>query len=284
MECAILGTGKIGIDLYIKLKRKKNNISIFNLNPNSIGAQYCKARKFNYFSGGINNLLKKKNYDIIFDTTNAKSSIYHYQKLSKKKLIFVNLTPSVIGDYFIPYIDEEKKIKSKSFNLITCGGQSSIPIIYEMSKVFNKIKYIEIVSAISSESAGLATRANIDEYLNITSKAVSSYTNINDIKVILNINPGFPPVNMSNSIYIEFSKKIFATDISKALKIVNLVNKKMQSFVNGYKAEFLGKVNENCFKITLNVTGNGDFLPKYAGNLDIITSIASHLTKIFGKK
>lgn len=153
-----------------------------------------------------------------------------------------------------------------------------------MSKVFNKIKYIEIVSAVSSESAGLATRANIDEYLNITSKAISSYTNINDIKVILNINPGFPPVNMSNSIYIEFSKKIFATDISKALKIVNLVNKKMQSFVNGYKAEFLGKVNENCFKITLNVTGNGDFLPKYAGNLDIITSIASHLTKIFGKK
>ncbi len=281
MKCAILGTGKIGIDLYIKLKNK-SIISIFNLNPYSKGARFCKSKKFNYFSGGINNLLKK-NYDIIFDTTNAKSSIEHFKKLTKKKVVFVNLTPSEIGNYYIPYIDNLKKIRLKSFNLITCGGQSSIPIIYEISKKLKKIIYVEIVSAISSESAGLATRANIDEYLKITSKAVSKYTGIKDVKVILNINPGLPPVNMSNSIYIELNKKVSPVDLSNVSKIINLVNKKMQNYVKGYKAEFLGRINDKCLKITLSVTGDGDYLPKYAGNLDIITNMASSLLDVVKK-
>ena len=118
----------------------------------------------------------------------------------------INLTPSKIGDFYIPYIDEKKGLKSKSFNLITCGGQSSIPIIFEISKKIRNIKYVEIVSAISSKSAGMATRANINEYLDITSKAVKQYTGIKNVKIILNINPGEPPVNMSNSLYFEFKK------------------------------------------------------------------------------
>ena len=183
MKCAIIGTGKIGIDLYFKLK-KKCIVSIFNLNPNSEGARFCKSKKFNYFSGGIKKLLKK-NYHIVFDTTNAKSSIDHFKKLSKKNVVFVNLTPSEIGNYYIPYIDQRKKIKSKSFNLITCGAQSSIPIIYEISKKLNKVNYVEIVSAISSKSAGLATRANIDEYLEITCNAVKKYTGIKNVKIII---------------------------------------------------------------------------------------------------
>ena len=105
---------------------------------------------------------------------------------------------------FISLTDNTKKLKSKTLNLITCGGQSSVPIIFEISKKFKNIKYVEIVSAISSKSAGMATRANIDEYLKITKKAVKNYTGINNVKVILNINPSEPPVNMSNSIYLEF--------------------------------------------------------------------------------
>lgn len=279
MKCAILGTGKIGIDLYYKLKKnKRNQISIINNNSKSDGAKYCKARKFDYFSGGIKALLKRGDYEIVFDTTNAKSNIFHYQKLIKKEIVLVNLTPSGVGDFYIPYIDNSKKIKSNSFNLITCGGQSSIPIIYEISKKLKSIRYVEIVSAISSASAGIATRANIDEYLNITSKAVIKYSKIKDVKVILNINPGSPPVNMSNSIYIEFKKKITNTEMTKISKIINLVNKKMKRYAKGYKAEFLGKINNKCVKITLSVVGNGDYLPKYSGNLDIITNMATYIT------
>ena len=109
IKCAIIGTGKIGIDLYFKLKKRGIvSISIFNLNSNSEGARFCKSKKFNYFSGGIKKLLKK-NYDIFFDTTNEKSSIDHFKKLSKKNVVFVNLTPSEIGNYYIPYIDKKKK-------------------------------------------------------------------------------------------------------------------------------------------------------------------------------
>ncbi len=278
MKCAILGTGKIGIDLYLKLKRKKHNdISIFNLNPKSTGAKYCKKKKFNYFSGGIKALLKKGKYNIIFDTTNAKSNIFHSHKLVKKKVILVNLTPSGIGDFYIPYIDKDKKIKSNNFNLITCGGQSSIPIIYEISKKLKSIKYVEIVSAISSASAGIATRANIDEYLDITSKAVIKYTKIKNVKIILNINPGSPPVNMSNSIYIEFKKKITLSEISYISKKLSMINRKMKTYAKGYNAEFLGKINDKCIKITISVVGNGDYLPKYSGNLDIITNMATYI-------
>lgn len=276
IKCAIIGTGKIGIDLYFKLKKRGVSISIFNLRSNSEGARFCKSKKFNYFSGGIKKILKK-NYDIVFDTTNAKSSVDHFKKLSEKNVVFVNLTPSKIGNYYIPYIDQKKKIKSKSFNLITCGAQSSIPIIYEISKKLNKVNYVEIVSAISSKSAGLATRTNIDEYLEITSKAVKKYTGIKNVKIILNINPGSPPVNMSNSIYIEINKKVSSVDKSNVLKIVNLMNKKMQNYAKGYKAKFIGKIDNKCLKITLSVTGDGDYLPKYSGNLDIITNVASCL-------
>ena len=263
--------------IYISnLKEKKNHVSIFNINPKSSGAKYCRLKNFNYFSGGINKLLENGDYQIIFDTTNAKSNISHYNKL-KKKFILVNLTPSGIGDFYIPYIDGNKNMNTKSFNLITCGGQSSIPIIYEISKELKKIKYVEIVSAISSESAGLATRANIDEYLKITSQAVLNYTKLKNVKSILNINPGYPPVNMSNSIYIELKNKITSLEISKVSKIINFINKRMKSFAKGYKAEFLGKINDKCLKITLTVEGDGDYLPKYSGNLDIITNMAKHI-------
>ena len=174
---------------------------------------------------------------------------------------------------------KKKNVKTKSFNLITCGGQISIPIIYEISKNLKNIKYIEIVSAISSDSAGLATRANINEYLNITSKAVKSYTDIKNVKVILNINPGTPPVDMSNSIYIEFKKKISTNEIRKVKNILKMVNIKMKKYSKGYKADFIGQVNNFCIKITLKVTGDGDYLPKYSGNLDIITNMAANIAR-----
>ena len=274
MNCAILGTGKIGIDLYYKLKKKKNNISIFNINSKSEGAKYCKKNKFNYFSSGINGILKKKNqFDLIFDTTNAKSNLKHY-KLIKDKY-FINLTPSGIGEFYIPYIDEQKKLKTRSFNLITCGGQSTIPIIYEINKLIKKINYVEVVSAISSKSAGLATRLNVNEYLEITSNAIKKYTKIKNVKVILNINPGSPPVNMSNSIYFQLKKDLSKKQIFELKKILQRVNKKMKNYAKGFQCNYIGNTGNKIYKITLSVTGNGDYLPKYSGNLDIITNMAS---------
>ena len=281
MNCAILGAGNIGVDLYLKLKKKKiNKVSIFNLNPNSSGAKYCKKRGFNYHSNGIKGVLKNlNNFDIIFDATNSKSNLKHSKILKSKKKILINLTPSKIGNFYIPYIDKDKNLKSKSFNLITCGGQSSVPVIYEISKRIHSIKYVEIVSAISSKSAGLATRANIDEYLTITSKAVKNYTSVKNVKVILNINPSDPPVNMSNSIYIEFRRSLTIKGIKLIKTLISKINKKMKIFARGYKANYIGQINKNAIKVKLEIEGDGDYLPKYAGNLDIITNMATQVLK-----
>ena len=146
------------------------------------------------------------------------------------------------------HIDGNKNMNTKSFNLITCGGQSSIPIIYEISKELKKLNMLKLYQQFIY--AGLATRANIDEYLKITSQAVLNYTKLKNVKSILNINPGYPPVNMSNSIYIELKNKITSLEISKVSKIINFINKRMKSFAKGYKAEFLGKINDKCLKIT----------------------------------
>jgi acetaldehyde dehydrogenase len=286
MRCGILGTGNIGIDLSLKLrKNKKNKISVFNLNPNSNGAKYCKSKKLDYSSKGIKDVIKNlDNLDIIFDTTNSESNLKHYKLLKTKKKFLINLTPSKIGNFYIPYIDEKKSLKSKSFNLITCGGQSSIPIIFEISKKIRNIKYIEIVSAISSKSAGMATRANINEYLDITSKAVKQYTGIKNVKIILNINPGEPPVNMSNSLYFEFKKNLSNSNIKEVRRIISKINKKMSQYAKGFNSKFIGQLDDNILKVKIEVMGDGDYLPKYSGNLDIITNMAKNIVARISKE
>ena len=212
MNAIIIGTGKIGIDLYIKCLKSKNfkKVFIFNRHRSSEGAKYCIKKKFNYSSDGINGVLKKiKECKFIFDATSAKSnnSIIKKIKSKIKNKYFVNLTPSKVGQYLVPYINKNK-IPDK-INLITCGGQTSIPIIKELKSVLkNNIKYVELVSSISANSAGPATRQNIDDYITTTEKAISKLVKIPKAKVIININPSVPPVNMMNSLFFELKKPI----------------------------------------------------------------------------
>ena len=155
MNAIIIGTGKIGIDLYIKCLKSKNfkKVFIFNRHRSSEGAKYCIKKKFNYSSDGINGVLKKiKECKFIFDATSAKSnnSIIKKIKSKIKNKYFVNLTPSKVGQYLVPYINKNK-IPDK-INLITCGGQTSIPIIKELKSVLkNNIKYVELVSSIAAK-------------------------------------------------------------------------------------------------------------------------------------
>ncbi len=207
MQYLIIGSGKIGIDLYIKIKKLNlpGKILIFNRNKNSIGAKYCKKKNFNYSSNGVNHLLNVlgKDKNIIFDCTSASASEKIYPKLKNKldKNFYVNLTPSPIGKYFIPYFSNVKI--PHSINMITCGGQSSVPTIIEMKKVIKDIKYVEVISSIASQSAGKATRENINEYITNTQKAIAELSGVKKNKVIINLNPSNPPVNMMNSIFFE---------------------------------------------------------------------------------
>ena len=137
-----------------------------------------------------------------------------------KENFYVNLTPAPIGKYFIPYFSEAKI--PKSINMITCGGQSSVPAIIEMKKVIKDIQYVEVISSIASQSAGKATRENINEYIINTQRAIGELSGINKNKVIINLNPSNPPVNMMNSIFFECKKYK-----SKKIRIANSVLKKL---------------------------------------------------------
>jgi acetaldehyde dehydrogenase len=290
MNCLIIGAGKIGIDLYIKCKKIDlfDNIFIFNRNKNSIGAKFCKKKNFNYSASGIKGLITKLNLskiNIIFDASSADSSIKNYKILSKylKNNYYINLTPSKIGDYVVPYYDLLKKIP-QSINLITCGGQSSIPLILELQKVLRNIIYVELVSSIASSSAGVATRENVENYLINTKSAISQLSGIINNKVIINFNPSNPPVNMMNSLFFETKNKLFHRDFLKINQVIKKINKKIKIYIPQYNAKIFKTEKNNIFRITVRVVGQGDYLPAFAGNLDIITSSAAYLSKLIYEK
>lgn len=291
MNCLILGSGKIGIDLYIKCKKSKffKNIYIFNRNKFSIGAKYCLANKFSYFDTGIKGLINKidlNDLNLIYDATSAEASINNYKLLRAclniKNFFYINLTPSKIGEYVVPY--HSLKAKSKSINLITCGGQSSIPLIIELKKLLPSLIYVELVSSISSISAGPATRKNVNDYIENTQSAISKLCRMKNNKVIINLNPSNPPVNMMNSIFFECKKKLHKIDFIKILKTLTTINKKIKFYIPGFNAKLFKTVSKNVFRITIRVVGQGDYLPSYAGNLDIITSAAAYLPKLIHEK
>ena len=283
MKFLIIGSGKIGIDLYLKIKKLNLPLEtlIFNKNKNSVGAKFCQKNFFRYSSGGIKDLIKNlqgKN-NVIFDATSAKSSLLNYNLLKKKlkNNYFINLTPSSIGKYFIPYFSNVKI--PKILNMITCGGQSSIPVIIEMKEKINSIKYVELVSSISSESAGKATRENINEYIMNTKKAITALSKIKNNKVIINLNSAHPPVNMMNSIFIE-CKKIDKNILKYAKNGLKKINKAIKIYIPGYNARLFYRKNDSFFRITIRVVGSGDYLSTFAGNLDIITSSSAYIGKL----
>lgn len=170
--------------------------------------------------------------------------------------------------------------------MITCGGQTSIPIINEVKKVIGKrLKYVELVSSIASKSAGAATRENIDEYITTTESAIQKITNIKKSKVIINLNPSEPPVNMMNSLFFELTNNLNVKDFSKIQKQISHINKVIKSYIPNYNARIFPLLEKKILRVTVRVVGQGDYLPTYAGNLDIITSSAVHLAKeIYEKK
>ena len=287
MQYLIIGSGKIGIDLYIKLKKLNlpGKILIFNRNKNSVGAKYCRKRNFNYSSNGLKHLLNVlgKNRNIIFDCTSAAASEKIYSKLKNKlsKNFYVNLTPAPIGKYFIPYFSNVKI--PHSINMITCGGQSSVPAIIEMKKVIKDIKYVEVISSIASQSAGKATRENINEYITNTQRAIGELSGIKKNKVIINLNPSTPPVNMMNSIFFE-CRNVNSKKIKKANSVLKKINKTIKKYIPGYNAKLFYQKNENFFRVTIRVVGSGDYLSTFAGNLDIITSSSAYIGKILNEK
>ncbi len=284
-KVALIGSGHIARDLYRKIKNDKFLDLYLVAGRNYKSDGIIEAKKYSKYVSdqGINEIKKKfKEINVAIDCTSAESHIRHSKILSELNLPVIDLTPSGIGLKIIPSVNIFDCKNSKNINLVSCGGQASIPILhtwsYNLSKQQIKIKYVEIVSTISTKSAGMATRRNIDSYIKNTENAIKEFCNC-EAKVILNINPAEPPITMKTSFsaLLEDREMIYPDWI----KITSETEKAIQKYVPGYKITLAPRlIDRTRLFSSAEIKGKGDYLPIYSGNLDIITSAAIEVAKI----
>lgn len=292
-KIAIIGSGNIGTDLLIKLLREKSNglevVALVGIDAASEGL--AKARSAGVFttSQGLEGLMQAPHFDgvdLVYDATSAKSHVKHWEKLKPTGKTVIDLTPAAIGKLVVPSVAPPIPGIDKNINLITCGGQATVPIVAAKSSV-GEVIYAEIVSSVSSRSAGPGTRANIDEFTETTANALRVVGGAHSAKAIIVLNPADPPIMMRNTVMCLVQK-------SKAKETADAIRKtvsQVSSYVPGYRMKHdvqFAELTMNGQKTTididpekyvqctvfLEVEGAGDFLPKYAGNLDIMTSAA----------
>jgi acetaldehyde dehydrogenase len=272
---AVLGTGNIGTDLLIKLnKLGYKDIAFIGRRHNSEGIQTVKSLGIQTSTDGINFFSNNNNFDVVFDCTNAFDAVYHYEVLKKLNIKVIDLTPAKIGEICVPCINGKDINNIDNINMITCGGQASLPMIDAISKSNSDISYIEVISQIASKSAGMSTRINVDNYISTTEYAIYKFSNTKNCKVILNINPAEPCVYMQTTIFIKFNDidQVSFEDI-----MCNVYNrlKEIKEYVPYYELAMPPMINENdILMLSVKVKGSGDYLPVYAGNLDIINCAA----------
>ena len=276
LRCAILGTGNIGTDLLIKVMRSDLlECTLFaGRNFRSEGMQKAIALGVYISDMGINAIVDKADViDVVFDATSAAAHIEHWPVIEGLGKIAIDMTPAKLGSFCVPAINSQEICGSgvRNINMITCGGQASVPIAAAIAEVHNNIEYIEIASSIASRSAGPATRANLDEYIETTEDALIKFSGAEKAKAILILNPANPPVDMQTTVYA----KIKNPDIVKINAAVNAMMLKINNYVAGYALLVPPTViNDDIVMITIKVLGVGDYLPRYAGNLDIINCAA----------
>jgi len=276
LNVAILGSGKIGIDLLCKIRKSKvlSCELVAGRNLKSEGLIFARKKGFNVSNKGIDAIInKKENIDLVFDATSAKDHLTHWEILKKTNINVIDMTPSKIGCPIIPTINLDDALVNKNINMVSCGGQSSIPLIHTVKKILgNRVQYIELVSPIASISAGPATRINIDEYVTNTASAIKEFSGNKANKVILILNPAEPPIYMQTT--LSFLLKDNNINLSSLTKNLHTTINRVKEYITGYDLALDPKIIEKRLVIMIKVIGNGDYLPKFSGNLDIINAAA----------
>jgi len=292
VKVAILGSGNIGSDLMFKILREPGHMELTllaGIEPQSEGLARAKSLGISTSHEGIKPILDDLSIQIVFDATSAYAHVRHAKALREAGRIAVDLTPAARGPYVIPPVNLNEHIDKDNVNLITCGGQATIPLVHAVSRV-TPVPYAEMVSTIASLSAGPGTRQNIDEFTFTTSRGLEVIGGAQKGKAIIILNPADPPILMRNTIYALLDSE--DVDRKAIVESVEAMVKAVQAYVPGYKLK-----NEPVFEVRdtpegkrtliamlLEVTGAGDFLPPYAGNLDIMTSSARQVGEVFAQK
>ena len=279
LRAAIIGTGNIGTDLLLK-SRKSAGLKVTHFvgrRSDSAGIQRAKQLGVATMTGGIDDLLLiAPEVDVVFDATSARDHLLHNELLKESQVLLINLTPAKLGDFFVPNVTKHSfSSRFQNLNMVTCGGQTSIPVIMGLLEAVNEQflpTSVELVSTLASPSAGPATRLNIDEYVQNTRRAIQELTGV-QAKVMLALNPAKPEIVMRSSIYVNFSDGM--PSLAASSDSVEKVNLSVRSYCAGFKASpNVVAIDSNTFKLSIEVESTSEFFPKYAGNLDIINTAA----------
>ncbi|MGE4272709.1 MAG: acetaldehyde dehydrogenase (acetylating) [Desulfitobacterium sp.] len=274
-NAAIIGPGNIGTDLMYKILRRAKYLDlklVTGIIAESEGLRLAREEGISTSADGIKAILERNDIDIVFDATTAKAHFVHAPLLKEAGIIAIDLTPAAVGPYVMPVVNLDEHIEAMNVNLITCGGQATIPIVNAISRVV-ATPYAEIVATIASKSAGPGTRQNIDEFTITTAKGIVDVGKAQRGKAIILLNPADPPMLMNNTIYALIER----VDDEIKQKITDSVNemiKEVQSFVPGYRLKIPPMFDDNKVTVMIEVEGSGDYLPNYSGNLDLETCAA----------
>lgn len=287
IRCALIGPGNIGTDLLYKLLRSDilEPVWMVGIDPKSEGLARAKKMGLKTTHEGVDGLIPHIEEDdirIAFDATSAYVHPETSRKLVEKGVKVIDLTPAAIGPFCVPPVNLEEHLGKgeDNVNMVTCGGQATIPMVNAVSRI-QPVAYGEIVATIASKSAGPGTRKNIDEFTITTSTAVEQIGGADKGKAIIIINPAEPPLMMRDTVHCLTKDE---PDQAAIIQSVKEMEAAVQSYVPGYRVKEGPVFDGNRVSIFLEVQGKGDYLPEYAGNLDIMTAAAARTAEMFGEK
>ncbi|MDD1149641.1 MULTISPECIES: acetaldehyde dehydrogenase (acetylating) [Pseudomonas] len=294
LKAAIIGSGNIGTDLMLKILRQARHLQLsamVGIDPASDGLERARRLGVATTHEGVEGLLRMPEFahiDLVFDATSAAAHQHHEAVLRQAKpgIRLIDLTPAAIGPYCIPVVNLEQHLNSLNLNMVTCGGQATIPMVAAVSRVA-QVHYAEIVASIASKSAGPGTRANIDEFTETTRHAIETLGGATRGKAIIVMNPAEPPLIMRDTVLMLSA----AADQREIAASIGEMAAAVQAYVPGYRlkqqVQFepipasapllipgLGRFSGLKTSVFLEVEGAAHYLPAYAGNLDIMTCAA----------
>jgi len=287
IKCALIGPGNIGTDLLYKLQRSPllEPVWMVGIDPESEGLARARELGLKTTSDGVDGLLPhvlEDGIQIAFDATSAYVHAENSRKLNALGVMMIDLTPAAIGPFCVPPVNLKTHVgrKEMNVNMVTCGGQATIPMVAAVSQV-QKVSYGEIVATVSSRSVGPGTRKNIDEFTRTTAGAVEKVGGAAKGKAIIIINPAEPPLIMRDTVHCMTES---TPDQAAITASIHAMIKEVQKYVPGYRLVNGPVFDGNRVSVFLEVTGLGDYLPKYAGNLDIMTAAAARTAEMFAEE
>jgi acetaldehyde/propanal dehydrogenase len=287
IKCALIGPGNIGTDLLAKLQRSPvlEPVWMVGIDPNSDGLKRAREMGIKTTADGVDGLVRHMRDDgvqIVFDATSAYAHAENSRKVNAQGAMMIDLTPAAIGPYCVPPVNLREHLgrREMNVNMVTCGGQATIPMVYAISRV-QPVAYGEIVATVASRSVGPGTRKNIDEFTRTTAAAVAKVGGAKQGKAIIIINPAEPPLIMRDTVHC----LVEGTPDQRAItQSIHEMIQDVQQYVPGYKLVNGPVFDGQRVSVFMEVEGLGDYLPKYAGNLDIMTAAAARTAEMFAQE